>query len=306
MIDDELDSAIKKLNAKGLFEIKTEYLKPSFFEELNSDILILQNLKDKWDSISFDPKLEQFVTILNSQLKKEPDRKIIVFSQFADTIDYLGEKLEKSGLPVFSYTAGKSSPRNKEIIKANFDAGYDTYKQQDEYKILVATDAISEGYNLHRAGSIYNYDIPYNPTRVIQRVGRINRINKKMFDKLYIYNYFPTEIGEAETRTKQISTLKMDMIHAIMGEDTKILTSDEELRTYFIKQYNDLNFANEQKSWDTEYRAKLNQLINTPEMKQALKLPLRSKTRRKSENTDQNGVLIFAKKGHDFVFEIRQ
>lgn len=57
-----------------------------------------------------------------------------------------------------------------------------------------------------------------------------------MFDKLFIYNYFPTEIGEAETRTKQISTLKMDMIHAIMGEDTKILTSDEELRTYFIKQ----------------------------------------------------------------------
>lgn len=303
MIDDELDSAIKKLNAKGLFEIKTEYLKPSFFEELNSDILILQNLKEKWDSINFDPKLDQFVAILNNQLKKEPDRKIIVFSQFADTIDYLGEKLEKSGLPVFSYTAGKSSPRNKEIIKANFDAGYDTYKQQDEYKILVATDAISEGYNLHRAGSIYNYDIPYNPTRVIQRVGRINRINKKMFDKLYIYNYFPTEIGEAETRTKQISTLKMDMIHAIMGEDTKILTSDEELRTYFIKQYNDLNFANEQKSWDTEYRAKLNQLINTPEMKQALKLPLRSKTRRKSENTDQNGVLIFAKKGHDFVFK---
>ena len=56
-------------------------------------------------------------------------------------------------------------------------------------KILVATDAISEGYNLHRAGTIINYDIPYNPTRVIQRIGRINRVNKKVFinHNLFIY-----------------------------------------------------------------------------------------------------------------------
>lgn len=83
---------------------------------------------------------------MNSQLK-EPNRKIIVFSQFADTIDYLGEKLEKSGLPVFSYTAGKIFTKKQRNNKANFDAGYDSYKQQDEYKILVTADAISEGYN---------------------------------------------------------------------------------------------------------------------------------------------------------------
>ena len=61
----------------------------------------------------------------------------------------------------------------------------------NDYDILIATDAISEGFNLHRAGIIFNYDIPYNPTRVIQRVGRINRINKKVFDELFIYNFFP-------------------------------------------------------------------------------------------------------------------
>lgn len=105
--------------------------------------------------------------------------------------------------------------------------------QRDDYKILVATDAISEGYNLHRAGTVINYDIPYNPTRIIQRIGRINRINKKVFDQLYIYNYFPTDVGESETRTKEISTLKMAMIHAIMGEDTKVLTKDEEIQSYF-------------------------------------------------------------------------
>jgi superfamily II DNA or RNA helicase len=303
IIDDKLDEAIKQLEIKGMFEIKTEFLNEKFFEDLNADIKLLENLKKEWDKINYDPKLETFAKILKKQLQKEPNRKIVVFSQFADTIEYLDKKLKKEDLPVFSYTAKKASPENKEIIRANFDAGYTESKQADKYKVLIATDAISEGYNLHRAGTIFNYDIPYNPTRVIQRVGRINRINKKMFDELYIYNYFPTSIGEAETRTKQISTLKMDMIHAIMGEDTKVLTSDEELRSYFVEQYRKQNSAEEQKSWDTDYRAKLNQLINTPEMKEALKLPLRTKTRRKFEKKVEDGVLVIAKKKSEIVFK---
>ena len=304
MIDEELDAAIQRLNARGMFEIKTEYLDEDFFDDLNTDIELLEKLKEEWSKVTYDPKLETFADILKEQLKKEPNRKIVVFSQFADTVEYLGKRLQDAKLPVFYYTAKKASATNKETIRANFDAGYTDYKQLDEYKVLIATDAISEGYNLHRAGTIFNYDIPYNPTRVIQRVGRINRINKKVFDKLYIFNYFPTSIGEAETRTKQISTLKMDMIHAIMGEDTKVLTSDEELRAFFSEQYEKQSSAEEQKSWDTDYRAKLNQLINTPEMEEALKLPLRTKTRRKFEKEVENGVLVIAKKNNEIVFKI--
>ena len=302
MFDEELESAIEKFKNKGLFEIKTEYLDPDFFDDLHSDIDLLQTLKDEWDAVTTDPKLNEFIEIISEKLKSEPKRKIVVFSQFADTIDYLGEKLEAAGLPVFAYTGGKATTGNKEIIKANFDAGYADSLQQDNYKVLVATDAISEGYNLHRAGAIFNYDIPYNPTRVIQRIGRINRVNKKVFDKLYIFNYFPTDIGETETRTQEISTLKIAMIHAIMGEDTKVLTSDEQLQAFFIDQYKKLSDAEEQKSWDTDYRARLNQLIGTPEMKEALTLPLRSKTRRKTLS-EPEGVLVFARKGNDFVFK---
>ncbi|SFK77960.1 SNF2 family N-terminal domain-containing protein [Porphyromonadaceae bacterium KH3CP3RA] len=304
MVDDEIESAIERLQARGLFEIKTEYLKDSFFEELDIDIELLQNLKKEWDKVNeeIDPKQNKLIKILNEQLTKDPERKIIVFSQFADTIDDLDKKLSKAGLPVFSYTAGKASPRNKEIIRANFDAGYDDHKQQNTYKVLLATDAISEGYNLHRAGTIFNYDIPYNPTRVIQRIGRINRINKKMFDELYIYNYFPTDIGESEIRIQEISTLKMAMIHAIMGEDTKVLTSDEELRAFFIEQYKTIIENDERKSWDTEYRTELDTVIHSKEMKDALNLPLRTKIRRKT-SLPEEGVLVFAKKGNDFVFK---
>ena len=299
----ELEAAIEKLEARGMFEIKVEYLNSNFFEDLNSDIELLQDLKDKWKEVTNDPKLNTFVKILSKQLKDDPKRKIVVFSQYADTVNYLGKKLKDKELPVFYYTATNSSAGDKETIKINFDAGIDYSAQSNQYKVLIATDAISEGYNLHRAGTIFNYDIPYNPTRVIQRIGRINRINKKMFDELNIFNYFPTDIGEAETNTKKISTLKMDMIHAIMGEDTKILTSEEELRSYFIKEYEQMHNENEQKSWDTDYRAKLNQLIGSNEMKEALKLPLRAKTRRKTEKEQPEGVLIFAKKGNDYIFK---
>ena len=72
-------------------------------------------------------------------------------------------------------------------INQNFDAS--STDQLDDYDILLSTDRISEGFNLNRAGMIINYDIPWNPVRVIQRVGRINRISRKVFDKLYIVNF---------------------------------------------------------------------------------------------------------------------
>lgn len=302
MREELVEASIEGLKAKGMFEIKTEWLSDDFFKDLDSDIDILRDLKKKWEKVNHDPKIEGFIKLLKEQLKNDPKRKIIVFSQFADTVDYLGKRLKKEQLPIFAYTSGSSSKANKEIIRKNFDAGMAKQNQQDDYKVLVATDAISEGYNLHRAGTIYNYDIPYNPTRVIQRVGRINRMNKKVFDKLFIYNYFPTEIGEDETHTKEISTMKMAMIQAIMGEDTRYLTSDEELNHYFAKQYKELIANDESESWDTPYRMLLDQLHNETQMREALALPTRSKVRRLTDVHD-SGIILFAKKGTDFVFK---
>jgi superfamily II DNA/RNA helicase len=236
-------------------------------------------------------------------MKNDPDRKLIVFSEYADTANYLGDALQKAGLPVMKYTSADATQANKDRIRANFDAGLKPSLQQNEYHILVATDAISEGYNLHRAGAIFNYDIPYNPTRVIQRIGRINRINKKVFDELYIYNYFPTDVGEAETRTKEISTLKMAMIHAIMGEDTRALTKDEEVQAYFKERYRKEFARSEESSWDTPYRKLLNELKGTDAFNAALQMPHRARTARNIEKSRQ-GVLLFGKKGNDFVFKI--
>jgi superfamily II DNA or RNA helicase len=300
-VEDMLDNLYKK----GMFTIPCEYLKDDFVKALETDIEILKDLKDRWEAVTEenDPKLKTFIDILREQYKSDPTRKIVVFSQFADTVDYLGRKLEEAKLPVFSYTSAKASRTNKNVIMANFDAGLKANKQENQYHILVATDAISEGYNLHRAGTIFNYDIPYNPTRVIQRVGRINRINKKVFDELYIFNYFPTEIGESETHTKEISTTKLAMINAIMGEDTHYLTPDMDLKNYFAGIYETLLAANDTESWDTKYRVLLEQMIASKDMELALQLPKRSKILRKT-TYGKSGVLVVAKRNEDFMFKM--
>lgn len=304
---EEIQEAFDKYESRGFFEIDMKYVEDNFIEDVKADIHLLQSLREEWfgkeNVIKQDPKLDSFIEIAKKKLKQEPERKLIVFSEYADTIDYLGKKLVEAGLPVMKYTSADASPNNKERIRANFDAGLKKELQRDDYKILVATDAISEGYNLHRAGAIFNYDIPYNPTRVIQRIGRINRINRKVFDELFIYNYFPSDVGEAETRTKEISTLKMAMIHAIMGEDTKALTKDEEVQAYFKERYRKEFQKNEESSWDTPYRKLLNEVKGTEAYLKALEMPHRARTARKIEKSDY-GVQMFGRKGNDFVFKI--
>ena len=297
----------EKYEKRGFFEIDMKYIKDSFVEDIKADMALLQEIQKKWfgqdGNIKCDPKLDAFKTILEKQIKKEPKRKIIVFTEFADTANYLGEALQNFSLPVFKYTSSDATQKNKETINANFNAGEKKEYQKDDYSILIATDAISEGYNLHRAGTVINYDIPYNPTRIIQRIGRINRVNKKVFDQLYIYNYFPTDVGESETRTKEISTLKMAMIHAIMGEDTRVLTKDEEIQSYFLEQYRQEMSKSEELSWDVKYQKLLNAAKGTELYDEAMQMPHRARTGR-SVAKSRSGILMFGKKGNDFVFKI--
>ena len=304
--DINFDDLLASYHDKGLHVINRDDLEDNFIQDVDRDIELLKRTRDEWfsDGIPWDPKLDRLKEILHNWLKEDPNRKIVIFTEYSDTAKYLREKLAKE-FRVFKYSSKDANQSNKRTISKNFDAGLPKNQQENKYDILIATDAISEGFNLHRAGSIFNYDIPYNPTRVIQRVGRINRINKKVFDKLYIYNFFPTATGEEETRIKQITTLKIDMIHALLGEDTKVLTKEEELEAFFKEQYKKEMQAQEERSWDVDYVNLLNRLkTHQPDVIQkARELPKRSRVRR-TVIKDENGVIIFARKGQDYKFKL--
>lgn len=299
--EEEISDIFARLKDKGLIEIPVSEMQPQFKAALQKDIALLKNVQTKWQQVTTDPKFDFFKEKITASLQNEPHRKLIVFTEFSDTANYVYDKLTETGVSrVYKYSSEDSSKENKETIQKNFDAGLDEAKQANDYDIIIATDAISEGFNLHRAGTVINYDIPYNPTRVIQRVGRINRINKKVFEELYIFNFFPTTTGEVETRTKAISTLKMDLIHSLLGEDTKIFTKDEDLRNYFAQQYQEEKEKTESLSWDAKYRDEWMKFKNDPEIKkQIAAIPHRARIARKFA---VQGVVAFAKRNGNFVF----
>lgn len=322
--DIELEDQLKKYIEKGMVLIDKENIRQGFIEDLNRDVKLLSQIHKEWFGSEYpseiqqpiilphhDPKIETLVDILEEKLKENPKRKIIVFSGYADTINYLFDKikihvnLNRSQIKPFKYTSSDNNKSNKRSIKVNFDASYST--QSDDFNVLLATDAISEGFNLHRAGIVINYDIPYNPTRVIQRVGRINRIDKKVFDSIYIYNYFPTVTGESEIRIKQIAQLKFSMMNALLGEDTHVITAEDTLESKFSEMYKKESSKYEELSWDTPYRQELSFVeLHRPEiLKGAREIPMRSRTQRKCTIYNP-GVVVFGKKGEEYIFKYAQ
>ena len=100
-----------------------KYVKSEFIDDVNADIALLKNLREQWfgkeNKITFDPKLESFIEIVRKQMKDDPNRKIVVFTEYADTANYLGKALLDAGLPVMKYTSADASDTNKELNSAH-------------------------------------------------------------------------------------------------------------------------------------------------------------------------------------------
>lgn len=315
-IEDEIksevfDNELKDLReTKGLITINKDLIKEEFIEKVQADIKVLNEIKDEWfgnnsDTKDFDPKTDYLANVISKKLTEDNNRKIVIFSAYADTVNYLYKSLKGRGVErIFHYTAADSSLANKKIIKENFDAGIKEDRQKNDYDVLIATDALSEGYNLHRAGIIINYDIPYNPTRVIQRIGRINRINKKVFENIYIYNFFPTYIGEAEIRIQQIATLKISLINSCIGSDTRTLNPDEKLESFFREEYQKENEKQETLSWDAKPREIYDQAKKDDKLiNKVLDIKARSRVVRDKQGSDM--IIAFGKKGSHSIFAIK-
>lgn len=153
---------------------------PAFIADIENDLDALRAVQKHWKKVTRDPKWEAFRAIL----KKTPllrDGKVIIFTESKETADYLASRIREEVEPKVLLFTGQSLHSVREDVIANFDAK--AYRPKDDYRILVATEVLAEGVNLYRFNIVINYDIPWNPTRLIQRVGRVNRVDTK-FDKI--------------------------------------------------------------------------------------------------------------------------
>jgi ERCC4-related helicase len=284
---------------------KAEDFDPTLLPGLRKDEILLQELSNEWAKVEEDPKIEQLFHALENELLKRdrnPTGQLILFTESNDTADYLADKLEKRiGKGVLKVS---SANRNKifETIQENFDANY-IGKRKDDYQILITTDVLAEGVNLHRANVLVNYDTPWNATRLMQRIGRINRIGS-VAGVVYNYIFYPSQQGDEEIKLYKNALLKLQGFHSAFGEDAQVFTHEELVEQFELfkegmpeeedKRLLYLRFIREFKD------------ANPREFKRIKNFPLKARTARKNENTiaeeTKDATLIFLKSTYKMEF----
>ena len=215
-------------NAKGQ---NAEYRRADFhsryIEKLHDDLFFIDRLIEKWNYYSDDPKLDTFKRHLLDP-EHNPSGLLVIFTESADTLRAVARAIESvdDSLPVLTVTAANRR-EVEDDIRANFDANYRGTPRND-YRIIVTTDVLAEGINLHRANTILNYDTPWNSTRLMQRIGRINRIGTTA-ERVYVYNFMPSSQGDAAIRLVNNAHTKLQSFHHLFGEDSRIFTADEQV-----------------------------------------------------------------------------
>jgi len=219
------DESVQRLIDEGKAErYDSKDFREEFKDALEKDLEILKKIILIWENIKRDPKLE---TLLKN-LKEHPllrNNKLIIFTESKETAEYLTQNVGEIAL-LFH---GNSPEEVRDKVIENFDAR--ARNKKDDYKILISTEVLSEGVNLHRANVVINYDIPWNPTRLMQRVGRINRIDTP-FDKIYTFNFFPTKQADNEIELTNIARSKIEAFLTLLGGDASILTEGEPVSSH--------------------------------------------------------------------------
>ncbi len=289
------------------YKLNNFKFKDKFIADIQSDLELFDEILaklSKLDLVKNDPKTDCLIENIKKEFSKkpnkgEPKRKIIIFSEYVDTVRYLEKTLEKRYGEKILVVAG-DLPASKIVqINKNFDAAYP--EQENDFELLLSSDKISEGFNLNRAGMVINYDIPWNPVRVIQRLGRINRISKKVFDELYIVNFFPSEKGAELVQSREIAANKMFLIHNALGEDSKIFDIDEEPTPSGL--FNRIQQNPDKLEEESFYTKALKEFLKikkeNPELIENLKkFPPRIKV---AKQGSENELLVFFKKGRLYV-----
>lgn len=302
----EFEESLKSqnINSKYYEVYKLEDLKrpEDFKKDIQKDINLFEEILKKFSYLNLehqDPKAEKLKEEIKHYLK---DRKVIIFTEYTDTAEHLRNILEKEFEGQILTAYGNLTKNTLKATYENFDANG---LCKDEYKILLTTDKLSEGFNLNRAGVVINYDIPWNPVRVIQRVGRINRIGKKIYDELYIVNFFPTEKGADIVRSREIAQNKMFMIHKVLGEDAKIFSPDEEPQASTLYKKLNTFIETEEENFISKIRKEFEQIKEKHPniIKQLNNLPPRIKVAKKHW---QNNLIVIIKKSQDLFVAYKE
>lgn len=319
--NDNIDELELLVDDEKAHKYDAKDFKEDFLTKLEFDLQILKDVQTLWKKVNRDPKLEQFIVDLKNRdaLKKN---KLVVFTESKETGDYIYEALQEAfpdKVMFYSSTGGRHSNKeltsnhnvSRDIIKSNFDPNRTKKEQEDNIRILITTDVLAEGINLHRSNVLVNYDLPWNPTRVLQRAGRVNRLGSK-FPKVHIFNFFPTTQSDEHLGLEVNITNKIQMFHDILGEDAKYLSDGEEFGSQEL--FNTLNnkkaYTGEDEEGDSElkYLEMMRKIRDDkPDLFQKIKeLPKKARSGFKHTEIDVDQLVTFFRIGKLKKFYLNQ
>ena len=270
-----------------------------FIKGINHDYILLRGLDKAWGDVTDDPKLDEFLKQLDEVFFDQTlndNGKLVVFSESKDTTQYLATKI--SSLQHRNVLAIDSSNQsdNTDVIRANFDANITLLEKSNEFPILITTEVLAEGVNLHQANIIVNYDVPWNATRLMQRIGRVNRIGTAS-DNIYIYNFFPTQRTDDEIELNKKAYIKLQAFHSALGEDSQIYSNDEEYSTFGLFE----KIPEEEKDERQILLEKLRKFKadHPDEFKRIKNIPKRARTGRKDKSRALSTMVFLKNKNRD-------
>ena len=309
---DELEQIIRleDPDKKRIEKFPSKDFREDFLPSLKKDLKDLKKLYSAWQSIPKDLKKEKFISELKDN-KNLKNKKLVIFSESAETGQDLFDTLKTTyGDSVLFYSSAESNSI-KDTIKNNFDPNIKNGK--NDVKILITTDVLSEGINLHKSNIIIDYDLPWNPTRVLQRVGRVNRVGTE-HNKIFIYNIFPTSQADSQLGLKDNIISKIQAFHNALGEDSKYLSDSEEITSFNLsggQQYKLLNSKEQFEDGIENQELKYLEIIrnirdnNTELFNKVKNMPKKVRTARIS-NLQQDNLITFFRKNNLTKFYITQ
>ncbi len=206
--------------------LREELFSKALANDLQSDGKALLGILKKcgdWDSTK-DTKLEALHKMIT---EKHPGKKVIVFTQFADTVRYLEKHLKLKGVSSLSGVTGDSPDPTALAWRFSPESNEKRgrIKPEDELRVLIATDVLSEGQNLQDCFIVVNYDLPWAIIRLIQRAGRVDRIGQKA-ENILCYSFLPAEGVERIIRLRDRVRLRLQENAEVVGTDEAFFEDD--------------------------------------------------------------------------------
>lgn len=207
--------------------LRADLFVPSLKTDLEADASALMKVLKKsgeWQPEK-DSKLHALLELVT---KKHAQEKLIVFTQFADTVRYLGGQFRANNVRKAAAVTGNSSDPTAFAWRFSpvSNNKQETIKPDEELRVLIATDVLSEGQNLQDSAIIVNYDLPWAIIRLVQRAGRVDRIGQKS-EKILCYSFLPADGVERLIRLRSRVRQRLKENQEVVGTDEAFFEDDE-------------------------------------------------------------------------------